>query len=124
VLTAGVVPLRRAAVLGAAAVMLAAVRLPGRPHSLCLLRATTGIPCPFCGGTTAGARVGQGRLLAALMANPVVVVGALALVLAGSAGGQRAVRSWRSLPTRSRVLLGTSVLVFAECWQLARFGLF
>lgn len=116
--------MRRAAALAAAAVALALVRLPWRPHTVCLLRATTGIPCPLCGGTTAGVRVGQGRIVAALQANPVVVVGAVVLILAGSSPGQRAVRSWRSLPGRSRVLLGAAVLVFAECWQLARFGLF
>lgn len=116
-------PLRRFAVMGAGAVALAVLRLPGRPHTVCPLRALTGIPCPFCGGTTAAVRVGQGDVLAALAANPVVVIGALALVLAATPYGRRAVRSWRALPASSRLLLGSAVLVFSECWQLSRFGL-
>ena len=97
--------------------------MPGRPHTVCLLRAVTGIPCPLCGGTTAAVRVGQGDLRAALTANPVVVIGALVLVLAATPYGRRAVRSWRALPASSRLLLGSAVLVFSECWQLTRFGL-
>jgi Protein of unknown function (DUF2752) len=116
-------PLYRFAVLGVAAVALSAVHVPGRPHTLCVFRAVTGLPCPFCGGTTAAVRVGQGRLGAALVANPMVVLGAVVLVLAATEYGRRAVRSWRVLPPRSRLLLGGAVLVLSECWQLVRFGL-
>ena len=116
-------PLSRFAVLGAAAVGLAAVHVPGRPHTLCIFRAVTGLPCPLCGGTTAAVRVGQGRLGAALTANPVVVLAALALVLVSTEYGRRAVWSWRALPPWSRLLLGGVVLVLSEGWQLIRFGL-
>ncbi len=109
--------------MGAAAFALAAVRIPGRPHSLCMLRAATGIPCPMCGGTTAAVRVGQGHLVAALAASPLAVIGALVLVLAGTPWGRRAVGAWRDQSPALRVLLGTVVLTAAECWQLARFGL-
>jgi hypothetical protein len=121
--TAVMKPLSRFAALGAAAVALAAVRIPGRPHTLCAFRAVTGLPCPFCGGTTAAVRVGQGRLTAALSANPMVVLGAAVLVLVSTEYGRRAVRSWRALPLRSRLLLGSAVLVLSEGWQLVRFGL-
>ncbi|MDX6228645.1 MAG: hypothetical protein QOI76_2035 [Frankiales bacterium] len=121
---AGWVPLRRFAVMGAAAVALGAVQLPNRPHTLCLLRAVTGIPCPLCGGTTAAVRVGQGHLAAGLAANPLAFFGAIALVLAGLPMGRRAVAVWRSQSPSVRVLLGTAVLAAGECWQLARFGLF
>lgn len=117
------VPLRRFAVMGAGAALLAAVRIPGRPHTVCLLRLTTGIPCPLCGGTTAAVRVGQGHLLAALAASPLAVFGAIALVLAGTPPGRRAVGAWRGRSATVRVLLGTAVLTGAELWQLARFGL-
>ena len=116
-------PVSRFAALGAAALGLAAVHLPGRPHTLCMFRAVTGLPCPLCGGTTAAVRVGQGRLGAALAANPVVVLGAAVLVLVSTEYGRRAVRSWRALPPRSRLLLGSAVLVLSEGWQLVRFGL-
>jgi Protein of unknown function (DUF2752) len=118
-----VVPMRRFAVLGAAAVALSAVKLPGRPHTVCPLRALTGIPCPFCGGTTAAVDVGRGDLGGALVASPLAVLGALLLVLAATPWGRRAVRSWRAQPSTSRLLLGGAVLVLSECWQLTRFGL-
>ncbi len=109
--------------MAAAALALAAVRVPGRPHTICLLRATTGLPCPFCGGTTAAVDVGRGHLPQALGANPLVVLGAIGLILAGFPWGRRAVRYWRALPPTYRVLLGGTVLLASECWQLARFGL-
>jgi hypothetical protein len=116
-------PLRRFAVMGAGAVLLGAVRIPGRPHTVCLLRLTTGIPCPLCGGTTAAVRVGQGHLVAGLAASPLAFFGALVLVLAATPVGRRAVRAWREQPATVKVLLGTTVLAAGECWQLARFGL-
>jgi hypothetical protein len=109
--------------MGAAAVTLAAVRVPGRPHTVCVLRALTGIPCPLCGGTTAAVDVGRGHLLSGFAASPLAVLGALALVLAATPPGRRAVRGWREQPTPVRVLLGGVALTAAECWQLARFGL-
>ncbi|MDX6211973.1 MAG: hypothetical protein QOF82_1060 [Frankiales bacterium] len=109
--------------MGAAAIALGAVQLPHRPHTLCLLRAVTGIPCPLCGGTTAAVQVGQGHLAAGLAANPLAFFGAIVLVLAATPWGRRAVGSWRRQPATVRVLLGTAVLTAGECWQLARFGL-
>jgi hypothetical protein len=109
--------------MGAAAIALGAVQLPDRPHTLCLLRAVTGIPCPLCGGTTAAVQVGQGHLAAGLAANPLAFFGAIVLVLAATPWGRRAVGSWRRQPATVRVLLGTAVLTAGECWQLARFGL-
>jgi Protein of unknown function (DUF2752) len=116
-------PVRRLAVLGVAAVTLGAVRIPDRPHTLCLFRAVTGVPCPFCGGTTTAVDVGRGNLGAAVVANPLVFIGAIVLVLAATPFGRHAVKSWRALPTTSKVMLSTTVLIVSECWQLARFGL-
>lgn len=64
-----------------AALLLGALVLPWRPPTLCLLRGLTGIPCPFCGGTTAMVQLGRGDLLAALRASPLVVLGAPLWVL-------------------------------------------
>jgi len=53
---------------------------PGAPG--CLLRAVTGIPCPFCGLTHSMMALGQGNLAAAVAQNPLgLLVLPLALVL-------------------------------------------
>ncbi len=109
--------LRAGLVLGAA-VALGAVRLH-RPPTICLLRATTGIPCPICGTTTAAVRVGRGDLLGALAANPVTLLAVAALVLAPVLGPLLAGRV--HLPQRARPWLFTCAAAFAWMWQLARF---
>jgi Protein of unknown function (DUF2752) len=107
----------RVAAVGLFAVALAAVHIR-RPATMCLLRATTGVPCPFCGGTTAAVRLGHADLVGALAASPLAV-----LVLAGwpFAGIVRAPGWWSDRAVRWSVI--TSVLVSAEVWQLLRFGL-
>jgi hypothetical protein len=108
----------RAAGLIALAVALAHVRLAGRPSTLCTLRALTGVPCPFCGGTTAAVRIGSGDLAGALGASPLAVLAAPFLV------ALPVLRSrLRRLPRRV-VLAGVlTVLAASEFWQLHRFGL-
>jgi hypothetical protein len=44
----------------------------------CPLRDLTGLPCPTCGGTHAAVALAQGRVGAALTANPLVTVGLVA----------------------------------------------
>lgn len=104
----------RATVLLLAVVALATVHLPGRPSTLCALRSVTGVPCPFCGSTTAGVRLGSGDVLGALRASPVAVLGAVGFVL-GPLGRP-------SLGRYGWLLLG-AVAFAAELWQLQRFGL-
>jgi len=116
--TAGRLVALRVTLLAAAAVLLAHVRLSGRPSTVCLLRATTGVPCPLCGGTTAAVRLGSGDLPGALRASPLAVLGA-PVVAALPLLTDRLGRVPR--PTRGAALAG--VLVAAEAWQLARFGL-
>lgn len=108
----------RVVALAAVVVVLAAVHLR-RPPTLCLLRATTGVPCPFCGGTTAAVDVGHGHLGAALAASPLGVA-----LLAGwpLLGTVRAPQWWWR--HRSRLIAAVlAVLALAEIWQLHRFGL-
>jgi hypothetical protein len=110
----------RAASLVVVAVVLAVVTVPWRPSTLCLLRALTGVPCPFCGGTTAVADLGRGHPLAALGASPLATLGA-PLWVAWPALDRR-VALWRARAGRRRataVLLGA--LALAEAWQLHRF---
>ena len=116
---------QRVAAAGVAAVALANLRVPGRPATLCPFRAITGIPCPFCGGTTAAVRIGHFDLLGALRANPVVVVGALVVMAIPAvtslprAGTRRVSKRW----TRSAWAIIAAALIFSEVWQLFRFGI-
>jgi hypothetical protein len=103
-------------VLLAAGAVLAVVHVPGRPSTLCTVRALTGVPCPLCGGTTAASAVGRADVLAALRASPVAVLGAVAYVLG----------PLTRLPRPSPGVLWTgigAVTALSELWQLARFGL-
>jgi hypothetical protein len=102
----------------AGALVLANVHLTGRPTTLCLLRATTGIPCPLCGGTTAAARVGAGDVGAALRASPLVVLAAPVVALVPVLRP----RLDRIAP-KVRVAILLSLLAASELWQLHRFGL-
>jgi hypothetical protein len=56
----------------------------------CLLRTTTGIPCPSCGMTRAAAALAHGDWLAALAWHPLAPFLAIeAIVLAGWLGARR-----------------------------------
>jgi hypothetical protein len=104
------------AVLAALAVALSAVHVR-RPATVCLLRATTGIPCPFCGGTTAMVRLGHGDGVGALRASP-LAVGLVAVLPV--AGRMRVPRWWQSPARRRGAIVAT--LLAAEVWQLLRLG--
>lgn len=108
----------QAAALVAFIVVLAAVHVR-RPSTFCILRATTGVPCPFCGGTTAAVDLGHGRFAAAAAASP------LALLLLASAPALGVVRApaWWWRYRRRGVAIVLVVLAMAEIWQLQRFGL-
>ncbi len=107
------------------------MHLPGRPTTLCTLRALTGVPCPLCGGTTAAVHLGRADLAGALRASPLAVFGAFAFVLGPVT---RLLRTSRTQPrprpsvwTRPwpKVWLWTAigaVAVASELWQLHRFG--
>ncbi|MBK5307312.1 MAG: DUF2752 domain-containing protein [Frankiaceae bacterium] len=107
--------LRLAVMLGLA-VVLANVHPRDRPATVCLLRGVTGVPCPFCGGTTAAIRVGSGDLLGALHASPLAVVGAPVVAALPLLRGRLA-RLSRSVRLG---VLATAVLA-SELWQLLRF---
>lgn len=111
--------LGRAAALAAAALVLAALVLPWRPPTLCVLRAVTGLPCPACGGTTAMVALGRADLVAAFQASPLVTLGAPLWVLWPRL--RPAVDRWRRARGR-RWGIATVLLVAAlsELWQLHR----
>ena len=103
--------------LGVGAVVLGAVHLRHRPATMCPFRALTGLPCPFCGGTTAACRLGHGDIRGALAASPLGVALLLAWPLVGSVSPPR---WWQR--RRLRILVIALVLVASEMWQLVRFG--
>lgn len=110
----------RASIVVALVLVAAAIHVR-RPATFCLLRATTGVPCPFCGGTTAAVDLGKGHVPAAFAASPIAP-----LMLAGWPVLD-AVRapSWAPAWSRRRaVRVGAllAVLALAEIWQLYRFG--
>jgi Protein of unknown function (DUF2752) len=80
---------RRSLRLAAAALVTAAVAHPLAPFSpsLCPLRATTGVPCPFCGMTRAVVAAVHGHVGRSLAFNPggivVLLVAAVLLVRPG-----------------------------------------
>jgi hypothetical protein len=98
-------------------------------HGLpCPLRTLTGVPCPFCGLTTATVALGHGNWAATAAANPLayvaaaLVVGTAPVLLARAAGRATAPRRW-SAGARRRAQWSVAVLV-ALSWifQLHRFG--
>jgi hypothetical protein len=112
----------RYAVVAATLVGLAALHLR-RPATLCLLRATTGLPCPFCGGTTAAVDLGHGRPVDALAASPLAFVAILGWPLYGVAPRQRSPSLLRWSRRQLRWALVVA-LVASEVYELHRFGLF
>jgi hypothetical protein len=117
---------RRLVVLVATALLLSLLVLPWRPPTLCLLRGLTGIPCPFCGGTTALVQLGRGDLAAALRASPLVVLGAPLWVgwpRLRAALARRQRTGWsRAAGRRAAVVVGAVALGASEVWQLQRFA--
>ena len=125
-------PERLGATLLAAAVATLAYptvsRLTGL-HAFCPLRSLTGVPCPFCGMTTAATALAAGRLEAALEANPFV------LLLAGFAAAMAALMGARALglapppaapwpPGRQRLAWWAAGALALASWlvQLRRFS--
>jgi hypothetical protein len=95
----------------------------------CPLRALIGVPCPFCGLTTAAIALVRGRAGAAFEANPLIFGLAVLAVAAGPLVALRAFgvmsgpRPWSS--HRRRRWGQAAVLVAAASWlfQLHRLGL-
>jgi hypothetical protein len=107
----------RLAALLAVAVVLANIHPRTRPATVCLLRRVTGIPCPFCGGTTAAVHAGSADLAGALRASPLAVFGAPVVAVWPVLR-----RHLSRVPSYIRVGGPLAALVASELWQLHRFG--
>jgi hypothetical protein len=104
--------------MAVAAVLTAFVHRAHDPGILCPVRALTGVPCPFCGGTTVFMELGAAHPVKALAANPVVLVGAIGLATAPLGSGRR----WWAIDARTRAWILGVVVGLSWVWQLARFG--
>ncbi len=110
---------KRYAAVAIVAVVVGALHIPHRPATLCLFRELTGLPCPFCGGTTAAVRLGHADVTGALRASPLAVGLLAAWPLLGAVRPPR----WWQQSRRSRWLVVAAVLIASEIWQLVRFGI-
>jgi fermentation-respiration switch protein FrsA (DUF1100 family) len=109
---------KRYATVALVAIVLGALHIRHRPATFCLFRELTGLPCPFCGGTTAAVRLGHGDLRGALGASPLAV---LMLATWPLLDAVRPPRWWQN--RRNRWLVIGAILIASEIWQLVRFGI-
>ncbi len=97
-------------------------------HARCPFLATTGIPCPTCGGTHSIVAMVQGHLLGALASNPgITIVALMFLVAVLWASGAMIIPSWRlkvvlSQRDKHAVMWLAALLLFGswlyEIWRL------
>jgi hypothetical protein len=94
---------------------------------VCPLREVTGVPCPFCGGTTSATALADGRLADAVTANPfvpalaVVLAGVLLLVATRALGLVAPPRSWPRDRQRTGALVAGALVAASWVFQLARY---
>ena len=94
----------------------------------CPLRTLTGVPCPFCGLTTATVALTHGNWAAAATANPLaylaagLAIGTAPVLVARASGRAAAPRAWS--PAACRQARWSVAVLVALSWvfQLHRFG--
>ena len=94
----------------------------------CPLRTLTGVPCPFCGLTTASVALSHGNWVAAAAANPLAYLAAglaivTAPVLVTRAVGQASLpRAWSGAARRRAGWVAAVLVALSWVFQLHRFG--
>jgi hypothetical protein len=98
-------------------------------HGLpCPLRALTGVPCPFCGMTTATVALVHGQWQAAAAASPlaylvaVLVLGTAPVLVARALGLAGPPRPWSVAARRRTGWIVAVVVALSWLYQLHRFG--
>ena len=115
-----------AAMLGA--VYPAIVAHTGWPGLPCPLRTLTGVPCPFCGMTTATVALSHGEWGSAAAANPLAYLAAalvtctLPVLVARTAGMAPGPRPWPEAKRRRARWALAAVVGLSWLFQLHRFG--
>lgn len=114
--------LRTATVVGTFAV--GTWNLAGIDTVLCPLRRLTGVPCPFCGITTAATEVMTGDLFGALAANPLIIAVVVTVIVGwGAAVSVARGRQPVFFNVPRQPLFWAGIIAAAWIFELQRFDL-
>ena len=98
-------------------------------HGLpCPLRTLTGVPCPFCGMTTATVAITHGNWAAAAAANPfgylvaALIVGTVPILTARAVGQIPTPRPWSDAARRRIGWVMAGLIALSWLFQLRRYG--